>query len=311
MNRKILIVGSLNMDIVVKVDKMPKVGETVMGRDLCYIPGGKGANQAFAVGKLLGNAAMLGKVGNDPFGETLLESLRQANVDIVGIERSTIPTGTALIWVNSEGDNSIIVTAGANAGCDLPYIEAHHQAILDADIIIVQMEIPQKAVYGLIRLAKELGKTVILNPAPAPADFPTSLYPFIDYLTPNETELELLSGMDASSVEQIALAAVSLLSKGAGKVVVTCGKQGAMLVDDAGWEMYPVIDVPVADTTAAGDSFNAGFAVALTEGKTDAEAIAFANKVATLVVTRHGAQSSIPTRAEADSFEQIVNRLML
>lgn len=307
MNRKILIVGSLNMDIVVKVDNMPKVGETVMGWDLCYIPGGKGANQACAVGKLSGNAAMLGKVGNDTFGETLLESLQQANVDIAGIENSEATTGTALIWVNSQGDNSIIVTAGANAECDLPYIETHRQAILDADIVIVQMEIPQEAVYGLIRLAKELGKTVILNPAPAPADFPSALYPCIDYITPNETELEILSNMEVNTVGQIARAAETLLSKGVGKVVVTCGKLGAMLVDADGWNLYPVIDVPVTDTTAAGDSFNAGFAVALTEGKTEAGAIAFANKVATLVVTRPGAQSSIPTRAEVDSFEQIIS----
>lgn len=307
MNRKILIVGSLNMDIVVKVDNMPKVGETVIGWDLCYIPGGKGANQACAVGKLSGNATMLGKVGNDTFGETLLESLLQANVDITGIERSETTTGTALIWVNSQGDNSIIVTAGANAECDLPYIETHRQAILDADIVIVQMEIPQEAVYGLIRLANVLGKTVILNPAPAPADFPSELYPCIDYITPNETELEILSDMEVNTAGQIAQAARTLLRKGVGKVVVTCGKLGAMLVDADGWNLYPVIDVPVTDTTAAGDSFNAGFAVALTEGKTEVEAIAFANKVATLVVTRPGAQSSIPTRAEVDSFEQIIN----
>lgn len=310
MSGKIVVVGSLNMDIVVKMENMPRPGETVMGWDLRHIPGGKGANQACAAGRLSGNTVMLGKVGKDSSGETLVNSLKHAGVDISRIAQSDAPTGTALIWVNGAGNNSIVVAAGANQECDLPYIEAHRQVIQDAEIVMVQMEIPHPAVYGLIRLAKELGKTVVLNPAPAPADFPQELYPYIDYITPNETELEILCGMEVATAEQIVRAARSLLHKGVGKIVVTCGKLGAMLVDSGGWKLFPVVDVPVADTTAAGDSFNAGFAVALTEGKTEAEAIVFANKVATLTVTKEGAQNSIPTRAEVDGFKQTIHALV-
>lgn len=310
MNTKIVVVGSLNMDVVVKVDSMPRPGETVMGRDLRHIPGGKGANQACAAGRLSGNTAMLGKVGADQSGEALLASLSAAGVDVSGIQRVKTPTGTALIWVDGAGDNSIVVAPGANGECDLAYLEAHRATIGEAGVVMTQMEIPHETIYGLIRMAKGLGKTVILDPAPAPRNFPVELYPLIDYITPNETELEILTGMPVTSVGEITWAAKALLEKGAGKVVVTCGKLGAMLVGQNGWELFPVVDVPVADSTAAGDSFNAGFAVALTEGKSEAEAMIFANRVSTLVVTREGAQNSIPSREEVDGFDEAIQKIV-
>jgi len=304
--KKIAVVGSLNMDIVVKVDHMPKVGETIMGHGLAYIPGGKGANQACAAGRLGGNAVMLGKVGGDQFGDALVANLAAAGVETGRIQRSRQPTGTALITVNNQGNNSIVVAPGANSDCDIAYADACRDVWEAADVVMLQMEIPHEAVYHLVREAKKAGKTVILNPAPAVRQFPDALYSDIDYITPNETELEILTGMEVGTPEEIAAAADSLLRKGAGRVLVTCGPMGALLAGRQGWKLYGVADVKVVDTTAAGDTFNAAFAVALTEGRSEAEAVAFANKAATLAVIREGAQISIPSRDDVERFDELV-----
>lgn len=295
MNKKIVVVGSLNMDVVVRVDSLPRLGETIIGHSLSYIPGGKGANQAVAAGKLGGNITMLGRIGNDPFGNTLIKNLADGGVDVSHIERSELPTGTAMINVDRNGDNTIVVSAGANGACDISYLERHKQVLETADIIISQMEIPHETVYYLAEQAKKMNKTIILDPAPAPLDFPEDIYNCLTYITPNETELQILSGMDTG--DDIS-AAERLLDKGAERVLVTCGAEGAKLVTKNGCDTFPVEKVPVVDSTAAGDAFNAAFAVALTEGKTEHEAIRFANRVATLVVMGEGAQNSLPKRED-------------
>lgn len=299
--KKILIIGSLNMDMVISMKHMPVVGETVLGGDPTYIPGGKGANQAYAAGNLGGNAAMLGCVGNDSHGRALLDSLKRSGMDCSGLPMmEQYPTGMAVIYVNGEGNNSIVVIAGANRACDVDYLKAHDEMIRESDYVIFQMEIPYEAVYYGIRRAKELGKTVILNPAPAPDKLPDEILEKVDYLTPNETEIAKLTGKPDERMENIKLGAEELLRKGVKNILVTLGNQGAMLLNQEGVQCYPTRKVDAVDTTAAGDCFNAAFVVGLSEGMTNAEAIQFANTASSIAVTRKGAQSSIPTREEVE-----------
>ena len=299
--KKILVVGSLNMDLVVNLVAMPKVGETVLGNDLSYVPGGKGANQSFAATRLGGSVTMLGKVGDDNFGRALVNHLSEVGVDTsaIGIEEEC-STGLAVIYVNNEGDNSIVVIPGANAKCDIPYINSHINKIEEADIIMIQMEIPLETVQYVIEMAKKYNKSLILNPAPAPDFMPDTLYKDIDYITPNETELAKLTNCPADTIDEIIKASQKLIDKGVKKVIVTCGERGAVLVDQISHKHYTTQKVEAIDTTAAGDSFNAAVAVKLMEGSSEEEAITFANKVSGIVVTRAGAQSSIPSRQEIE-----------
>jgi len=299
---KILVVGSLNMDVVVKVESLPKAGETVLANSLNYIPGGKGANQACAAGRLGGSVTMVGAVGEDGFAESILKSLKDAGVDVCGVTRTKVPTGIALIPVDSSGENSIIVAAGANTQCDFGCIERCKPLIEATQLLLAQMEIPYDAVYHAIEAASALGKVVILNPAPTPKSIPDEIYACLDYITPNETELESLSGMRTSNMREIADAAEVLLKHGAKRVLVTCGAAGALLVTPDGSEHFPAPVVNAVDSTGAGDCFNAAFAVALMEGKDDSQAVRFACRAAALSVTRLGAQYSMPNREEAEAF---------
>lgn len=299
---KILIAGSLNMDVVVKVEDMPKVGETVLAGSLDYIPGGKGANQACAAGRLGGDVTMIGAVGKDQFADVILKGLEDAGVDVSGISHTGAPTGIALIPVDNKGNNSIIVAAGANRLCDLSYIELKKPLIESAGILITQMEIPEDAVYHAIKTAHGFGRKVILNPAPTPKFIPADIYPCIDYMTPNETELEALTGMNTSNIQDIADAAKMLIARGVKRVLVTCGSAGAVLVSSEGYEHCPSPVVNAVDTTGAGDCFNAAFAVALIEGKSEKDAIGFACSAAAISVTREGAQHSMPYRKEVEAF---------
>lgn len=300
----ILVIGSLNMDLVIRVPHMPAIGQTILGRSTDRIPGGKGANQAYAAAKLGGSVAMMGKVGQDEDGKTLVNNLRNAGVEtgFIGVEPSGF-TGIACIYVNDEGDNTIVVTPGANEKCDLKYIQDNHGAIEAADILLLQMEIPADAVYHAIRMARKYGKTVILNPAPAPSFIPADVLEQIDFLIPNETELQKLTGTDLRSEQDAAKAARTLIAKGVKNVIVTLGEKGALLVTREEAVHFPVPRVTAVDTTAAGDAFIAAFAVELSEGKACSDAISFANKVAAIVVTRRGAQTSIPDRREVQSWE--------
>ena len=299
--KRILIVGSLNMDIVIRVKDIPKVGETLMGDTPQYIPGGKGANQACAAGRLGGRVAMLGAVGRDAMGRELIENLKSAGVDTSYIkEVEDISTGTAMIYVNDEGNNCIVVVQGANAKCDVEYINKNEELFCNCDIIVLQMEIPYDAIFRAINLAKRHGKFVILNPAPAPNGIPGEVIKQIDYFTPNETELSRISNMDVDNMESLKDAANSMLAKGAKAILVTIGENGALLVKGDACTNIPGVKVTPVDTTAAGDTFNGAFAVALSEGKDETEAIKFANYAAAISVTKKGAQTSIPTRNDVD-----------
>ena len=302
MGKGILIVGSLNMDIVVEMTKMPELGETVMGKHLSYIPGGKGANQACAAGKLGGHVTMLGCVGNDNFGTRQIQLLKESHVcmEYVGV-REEEPTGTAVIYVDGTGANSIVVIPGANACCDIQYLKEHDELFQNCSYAMFQMEIPKEAVYYGIARAKELGKTTILNPAPAPEALPEEIWDKIDFFTPNETELAKLTGMEEMDERSIRRGARKILAKGVKQVLVTMGSKGVLWVNDKTEQIFPARKVEAVDTTAAGDCFNGAFVTALQQGYSIEDAITFANLASSIVVTRKGAQSSIPERDEVYS----------
>lgn len=303
-NNKIVVVGSINMDLVVKVPYVPLIGETIMGKSVERVAGGKGANQAVTAAKLGANAAMLGKVGGDEFGPLLIDHMMRAGVDTSSIVfEAEASSGLALIQVNDEGDNCIVVLSGANGLCDPAFIKAHDKQINEAEIMIVQMEIPDQAVYQAIELAKSCGTAVILNPAPAPnpGSIPRDVWGQIDYVIPNETELQKLTGMPVHSLDSAETASRKLLALGASNVIVTLGSNGSLFVNSNTVFHTAAPVVEVVDTTAAGDSFVAAFAVGLTERMSEMEAIAFATKVSSTVVTRAGAQTSIPDRKEVEA----------
>lgn len=296
---KIVVIGSLNMDMVMKVDHMPSEGETILCDNMKLIPGGKGANQACAVGRLGAEVTMLGAIGDDTYGVMQKNSLEQSGVDVSElIVKENVNTGLAFITVNKEGNNSIVVVSGANAQFTPEDIDRQKDVIAQSEIVILQLEIPLNTVLYAAKLAKLLGKTVILDPAPAPKQFPEEMYQYVDIIKPNETELSGLTGIPDAQ-EHLKEAVQILKDRGARNVLVTLGGDGAYL--DA--EGEPPIHiaarkVEVVDTTAAGDAFTAAMASMLAEGKTLKEAAQFANLVSAIVVTREGAQSSIPTLQE-------------
>lgn len=304
--KKILVIGSMNMDFVTDVPHMPAVGETILAQGLEFVPGGKGANQAFAMGRLGGDVAMLGAVGADTYGERLCENLHSAGVDVSQVRRcQEAATSIAVIGVTPQGDNSIIVLPGANRTVDQAYLEEHHGLLEACDILAMQLEIPLDTVVYAAKEAKALGKTVVLDPAPAVPDLPEELYPCLDLIKPNETELSILTGRPFS-LETLGDSARLLRQRGARNVLVTLGAEGSYLLEEDGRETRIPGDktVQAVDTTAAGDSYLAGVCVALSQGKGLAQAAALASAVASLVVTRRGAQTSIPDREEAQALLQ-------
>jgi ribokinase len=296
----ITVIGSLNMDLVTYVARLPQSGETIIGKEFRQIPGGKGANQADAIAKLGAPVKMLGGIGADAMGEALLASLRQDGVDISQIERfADTSTGIATITVDDDGNNCIVVTPGANYRISAGYIQNLQAALDVAKLIVTQLEIPVETVRYLLQLAKKLDKTTILNPAPACA-LDDALLSCVDLLIPNETELELLSGASLHTEADIIAASRMLINRGVKEVIVTLGEQGCIYVDSEGFRSFEAYHVDAVDTTAAGDSFIGGLAVALSEGKTIEEAIPFAMAVGALAVTQKGAQSSLPYRREVE-----------
>ena len=286
----ILVVGSLNMDFVINVKKMPLSGETILGEDVNLVPGGKGANQAYAVGKLGGQVDMIGAVGDDLYGRMLIENLQNVGVGISGIEIiQGTPTGNAFISVDEGGENSIIVVQGANNKLTTQMIDKHVDLIKRADIIIMQLEIPLEVVEYVKTLAQE--KLIIL-------DLPKQFLEGFTIVKPNETELQTLIGKKLETKEELISGAEELLEKGIQTVIVTLGGDGALLVTKDKTEYFKAQKVTAVDTTAAGDCFTAALALALSKGKAYAEAIQFGNSVSGIVVTRKGAQTSIPTMEE-------------
>ncbi len=301
--KQILVVGSLNMDTVIETPHMPKCGETIAGKGVEQIPGGKGANQAYAVGKLGGRVAMLGAVGDDTKGQRLLDNLKAVNVDVSHVEKlKEVPTGQAYITVDCNGDNTIIIIAGANGEVDKELIRENRELIRRSDIIVMQLEIPLEVVQYVKELAVEEGKTIILDPAPARGDIPDSLWKGIDFIKPNETEIGILTGMDTENQKERICAARELIRKGVKNVIVTLGGEGCVHVTADSEEYFPAHKVKAVDTTAAGDCFTAAFALALSQGKSCEKAISLGQKASAIAVTRKGAQTSIPTLEEITEY---------
>ena len=305
MSRPIVVVGSLNMDFVVRVDALPERGQTVSGRGFTMLPGGKGANQACAVGRLGGRCRMVGRVGHDLFGERLKASLADAGVDTTNVLATEgEATGVALIPVEAGGQNLIVVAGGANLLLRPGDVEVALGAVEDG-LLLVQLESPADTVEAALACARRRGMTTVLDPAPA-RPLPPALLRAVDILTPNETEALLLLGQRGSdvSVEEAAALGRRLRELGSRTVILKLGAKGAYVADAEGGRHFPVRAVAAVDATAAGDTFNGALAVALAEHGDTAEAIAFANVAASISVTRLGAQASIPTRDEVDALRR-------
>ncbi len=302
MPASIVVVGSLNMDFVAQVQRLPLPGETVLGSGFRTIPGGKGANQACAAGRLGGRVRMVGRVGDDVVGEQLRASLRSSGVDVTAVHRTdATPSGVALIVVDARGENQIVVAAGAN-GCLTPLDVETALADAQGGYLLLQLETPLDTVAAAAAVGRRRGVTVILDPAPARA-LPAALLQCVDILTPNESEALILLGRSEAtiSLEQAPDVARALRDLGAGTAVLKLGENGAFLSSESAHGHFAAPRVDVVDATAAGDTFNGALAVALAEGRSIGDAIAFATAAAALSVTRFGAQLSIPTRAEVDA----------
>lgn len=301
---KILVIGSSNTDMVVRAGRLPRPGETVLGGTFFMNPGGKGANQAVAAARLGGQVAFVCKTGDDLFGSEARRLFRQEGIDTSHLLTDpSAPSGVALITVDRQAENCIVVAPGANANLTPDDLRRAASAFEQADIVLLQLEIPMETVEQAALTACATGKRVVLNPAPATA-IPARLLAALDLITPNETEAEAITGIRIADRRTADEAARRLAATGAKQVVITLGAQGA-LVYEAGQsrivEGYPVRAV---DTTAAGDVFNGALVVALAEGKPLADAARFACKAAAISVTRPGAQGSIPTRAEVEAFDR-------
>ena len=304
---EILVVGSLNVDLVSHVPHIPKEGETISSLKFQTNFGGKGANQAIAAARLGAKVAMIGKVGNDEYGRSLINNLKQSGVDTTAIQEDTGPSGMAFINVSMAGENNIVLVPGANHTIKQADIDEYRHLIEKSDMIIMQLEIPLDVVTYVLELANQANKKVILNPAPA-QKLPTEILEKVHTLIPNETELEAITGMPVSTDQEILNAALYLKSLGIKRVVVTAGDKGSYVINDETQFHVPACKVDAIDTTAAGDSYIASFVIATTKGLDDIEAARFASKVSAIVVTREGAQSSIPTLEEVEAYYQNYNK---
>lgn len=298
----VVVVGSLNMDLVTRASRLPRAGETLIGQTFSTVPGGKGANQAVAAARLGAEVAMVGCVGSDAYGAQLRDALLVEGIDCQAVSRVGGSSGVALIVVDDSSQNAIVIVAGSNGELTPASLQAADAALQAANVIICQLEVPMATVGYTLKRGRELGKTVILNPAPASGPLPAAWYASIDYLIPNESEATALSGVTVDSLESAKLAATQLIKAGAGKVIITLGSQGALFADGQAFEHLLAPKVKAVDTTAAGDTFVGGFAAALASGKSEAEAIRFGQVAAALSVTRAGAQPSIPTLHDVQGF---------
>ena len=302
MPAKVVVVGSLNMDLVTRASRLPRGGETLVGQSFATVPGGKGANQAVAAARLGAAVAMIGCVGSDAYGAQLRDALLVEGIDCQAVNEVEGSSGVALIVVDDSSQNAIVIVAGSNGQLTPASLLAFDAVLQAAEVIVCQLEVPMDTVGYALKRARALGKTVILNPAPASGPLPADWYAAIDYLIPNESEASALSGVPVDSLDAAKVAATHLLNAGAGKVIVTLGSQGALFADGQGFEHLPAPKVQAVDTTAAGDTFVGGFAAALANGQGEAEAIRFGQVAAALSVTRAGAQPSIPTLHDVQGF---------
>lgn len=298
---KICVIGSLNMDLVVNVDQMPKKGQTLIGSKFREIPGGKGGNQAVAASRLGGDVRMIGKVGDDGFGQRLLNQLKadKVNIDYIQVEEG--PSGVAIITVDKNAENSIVVSPGANFKLTESDIDKCIDAIKESNVVVIQLETPIDTIKYALEKSKELGKFTILNPAPA-VKLSDDIIKNVDLLTPNETELEILSGVTIESEEDIQKAANVMIQKGVKQLIVTLGSKGSLYLDKDKTEFKKSYKVEAIDTTAAGDSYTGALSVAFSQGKSIDEAMDFASKVGALCVTKVGAQTSIPNLYDIENY---------
>lgn len=296
-NKKILVIGSSNTDMTVITDRLPVPGETVLGGKFAMGPGGKGANQAVAAQRLGGNTSFICKVGKDIFGENAVRHYRNEGLDTTGVMISEQPSGVALISVDKKAENCIVVASGANADITEADIEANRKAIEEASILLLQLEIPVEAVVKAAKIGHEAGVYVILNPAPA-CDLPEEIYRYLSLIIPNQTEIALMTGIEARDEEGAAKAVEALRDKGVKDVIVTMGSKGSMVYHEGKATFVPSQKVNAVDTTAAGDTYCGGLCVALSEGKDIIEAARFATAASALTVQKQGAQESIPYRKD-------------
>ncbi len=299
--KPIVVVGSSNMDLVIKTGRIPKPGETILGGEFVMVAGGKGANQAVAAARLGAEVHFVARVGRDPFGEKMLENFKRDKIGtdyVVRDEKNA--SGVAIIVVDEAGENSIVVAPGANGALQPADVEAAEEVIASADSMLLQLEVPLETVTCAARLAARHGTRVILDPAPA-RPLPEGLLAAVSLITPNETEAEILTGIAGDDEDSARAQAAAIRAKGVGTVLVTRGARGSLLDDGTSVRSFPAPNVESADSTAAGDCFNGALAAALADGAALNEAIEFASRAAAFSTTRLGAQDSLPTKAEMKS----------
>ena len=299
---KIVVVGSSNTDMVIKLDRIPRPGETIIGGDFIMAAGGKGANQAVAAARLGGEVTFVARVGADIFGKQAIQNFQEEgiNTDFI-VEDQEHPSGVALIFVDQKGENSIAVASGANGRLSQQDVTVAKVKFEEAEVLLLQLETPIETVRYAARMAAENGVKVILNPAPA-RELDDALLSYITVLTPNESETELLTGVKVEGEESARVAAQHLRSRGVANVIITLGAQGSLIVTEDLSVMVPTKQVQAVDTTAAGDAFNGALACAIAVGKPLEEAARFANLAGALSATRMGAQPSMPSHDELRQF---------
>ena len=305
MKKSIVVVGSSNTDMVIKADHLPSAGETIIGGTFFMNPGGKGANQAVAAARLGGNVTFIAKIGDDIFGRHSVQMFEEQKIDVSYIlSDPEHPSGVALITVDKNAENCIVVASGSNASLSQNDLVAAIPAIEKADVLLVQLEIPLTTVEYVVAIAAKAGVRVILNPAPA-CQLPDSLLRNVSIITPNRREAEMISGIKVTNLETAKQAAQIIKDRGVETVIITLGTEGALILSDGNFNEVPAFPVNAADTTAAGDVFNGALSVAISEGYNLPDATEFACRAAAISVTRLGAQSSAPNRSEVESFIRV------
>ena len=300
--KQIAVVGSFVMDLIARVDVFPLDGQTIIGGTFVSLPGGKGANQAVAASRLGGNVQMFGRVGSDGYGETFINVFKNEHIDVSAVKKlEELPTAVGLIQIDNRAENRIVVIPGANYGYTESDLLADADSILKSDLVVTQLELKHEVTYKLIELCFEKGVPIILNPAPA-IKIPDEILKKVTYLTPNETELEILTDCKIQTIEDAKNAITKLLNLGIKQVIATLGKNGALIGNGDGFTHISGYIVEAIDTVAAGDSFNGALAVGIVAGKTMSEIVDYANAVGALTVTKQGAIPSLPTKEEVATF---------
>lgn len=300
--QKYCVIGSINMDLISRVERFPKPGETIIGESFATAYGGKGANQSVALSKLGCDVSMIGLVGNDVFGEDYKKEFKRLGINIDGVDTVKSSTGIAMIEVETLSSvNHIVLSQGANAKIDKAYIDSKKHIIKESSVCLFQLEIPDEITIYAMKVAHELGKITILDPAPAKKNLNEEIYKYADFITPNETETEILSGISVANINDAKKASEYFIKKGVKNIIIKAGKHGAYYINDK--EVYSIEAYPVktVDTTAAGDSFNAGLSFALGSNKSILEVLKTASAVASLSTTGYGAQSAMPSLEELTS----------